>query len=64
MISQWQYHYYAFTKNKDFWYNKNTLEINDIGQKDLENYMLPFMKAISETRRQGQNKGGNISKLL
>ena len=48
MISQWQYHYYAFTKNKDFWYNKNTLKINAIGQKDRGNYMLPFMNAISK----------------
>ena len=48
-ISQWNYHFYAFTKNKDFWYNKNTLKINAIGQKDRENYMLPFMNAISET---------------
>ena len=47
-ISQWQYHYYAFTKNKDFWYNKNTLKINAIGQKDRGNYMLPFMNAISK----------------
>ena len=47
-ISQWQYHYYAFTKNKDFWYNKNTLNYSKIGQKDLENYMLPFINAISK----------------
>ena len=48
MISQWQYHYYAFTKNKDFWYNKNTLNYSKIGQKDLENDILPFINAISE----------------
>ena len=48
MISQWQYHYYAFTKNKDFWYNKNTLNYSKIGQKDLENDILPFINAISK----------------
>ena len=48
LINQWHYHYYAFTKNKDFWYNKNTLNIDDIGQKDLKKDMLPFINAISE----------------
>ena len=47
-ISQWQYHYYAFTKNKDFWYNKNTLNYSKIGQKDLKNDMLLFINDISE----------------
>ena len=47
-IYQWHHHFYAFTKNKDFWYNKNTLKINAIGQKDRGNYMLPFMNAISK----------------
>ena len=48
LISQWHYHYYAFTKNKDFWYNKNTLNYSEIGQKDLENDMSLFINAISE----------------
>ena len=48
LINQWHHHYYAFTKNKDFWYNKNTLNINDIGQKDRENDMSLFINAISE----------------
>ena len=47
-ISQWHYHHYAFTKNKDFWYNKNTINYSKIGQKDLGKDMLPFMNAISK----------------
>ena len=47
-IYQWHYHHYAFTKNKDFWYNKNTLNYSKIGQKDLKKDMLPFMNAISK----------------
>ena len=48
MINQWLYHYYAFIKNNNIWYNKNTLNIDDIGQKDRESYMLPFINAISK----------------
>ena len=48
LINQWLYHYYAFIKNNNIWYNKNTLNIDDIGQKDRESYMLPFINAISK----------------
>jgi len=48
MINQWLYHYYAFIKNNNIWYNKNTLNYSKIGQKDLENDILPFINAISK----------------
>ena len=48
MINQWLYHYYAFIKNNNIWYNKNTLNYSKIGQKDLGNDILPFINAISK----------------